>query len=166
MNTPSDHLVLPNWLRAWERFWFAPADPSLLGLIRIACGMITVYTLAVYSFNLQDFMGEHAWHDMTFRDKFRHERPVNTGIPLTPKGTLAPPKDDNDVRELDAFFARFGMDLRVNGLTPPQNEFQKQYAYEYTEKWKFPPPAYPRDEAEREAIDKYIKDFNSDPRLL
>ena len=30
--------------RAWDRFWFTPADPTVLGAIRICCGVITLYT--------------------------------------------------------------------------------------------------------------------------
>ena len=52
---PSETLVMPAPLRGWERFWFAPADPTLLGLIRICCGLITLYTALVYSFELQTF---------------------------------------------------------------------------------------------------------------
>src|SRR6266478_3651905 len=78
MNTPpTDAYVLPRWLRGWEQFWFTPADPTLLALIRICCGMIVVYTLFVYSFKLQEFMGEHAWHDLKLQEQIVHERPMH-----------------------------------------------------------------------------------------
>src|SRR5436853_74549 len=82
MNTPSaDSYVLPRWMRAWEQFWFTPADPTLLALMRISCGMLLVYTLLVYSFSLQEFMGEYGWHDLQLQRERIEERPVQN-IPL------------------------------------------------------------------------------------
>ena len=63
------------WFAGWNRFWFTPADPTLLGLIRICCGLITLYTLIVYSFSLQDFMGEYAWQDLKTRLKQAYDEP-------------------------------------------------------------------------------------------
>src|ERR1051325_8259551 len=77
VSNPAANSYLPAWLRDWEQFWFTPADPTLLALIRIACGMIVVYTLFVYSFRLQEFMGEHAWHDLALQREMMHERPMN-----------------------------------------------------------------------------------------
>jgi hypothetical protein len=158
--------VLPKWLQPWERFWFAPADPSLLALIRFSCGLIIVYTFAVYSLSLQDFMGQYGWHDLELRDQIRHRRPVNTGIPWAPVGVLPEPKDQHEQNELNAYFARYQLDLRVNGLPIPQNDFQKEYLYRYTDDWKVPPPAYPKDEEERAAINAYMEEFKTDPRRL
>ncbi|MDB5340066.1 MAG: hypothetical protein JWN70_5685 [Planctomycetaceae bacterium] len=45
----------------WDRFWFTPADPATIGLLRmLVCGMI-LYTHAVWSLNLNAFFGAHAW---------------------------------------------------------------------------------------------------------
>lgn len=41
--------------RLWHRFWFEPADPILLGLMRILCGWMLFYTLLVWSFDLESF---------------------------------------------------------------------------------------------------------------
>jgi len=46
---------------SWNRFWFTPADPTVLAAIRILTGVITLYTLIAYSFDLQEFVGEDAW---------------------------------------------------------------------------------------------------------
>src|SRR6516225_293395 len=159
MNTPSAaNYVLPRWLRPWEQFWFTPADPTLLGLIRIACGMIVVYTLFAYSFRLQEFMGEHAWHDLQlqrdavenrpvffaplnwteagqlpeaksdFQRQYLHDYRKRWGFPPPPPY----PKDMDEANYLDLFRQKFNIDLRINGLRPPANEAEKSYAEEYT----------------------------------
>jgi hypothetical protein len=45
----------------WERFWYSPADPSLLGLIRIMTGLMLLYTHAVWGLALGDFFSSTAW---------------------------------------------------------------------------------------------------------
>jgi hypothetical protein len=47
--------------RTWDRFWFTPRDPVVLGLIRILAGLMLVYTHAVWSLALGDFLGESPW---------------------------------------------------------------------------------------------------------
>jgi hypothetical protein len=62
---------------AWDRFFFAPADPTTLGLIRICCGLIACYTLIAFSLDLQTFFGEHAWYDLQARTWSRENEPVH-----------------------------------------------------------------------------------------
>ena len=45
----------------WDRFWFTPADPTLLGLIRVLTGLMLVYTHAVWGLDLDDFFGRDPW---------------------------------------------------------------------------------------------------------
>jgi hypothetical protein len=45
----------------WNRFWFTPADPATLGLIRILAGAMLFYTHAVWSLELTAFYGADAW---------------------------------------------------------------------------------------------------------
>ncbi len=47
--------------QAWNLFWYAPADPSLLGLIRVLTGMMLIYTHVVWGLVLDDFFGPTAW---------------------------------------------------------------------------------------------------------
>src|SRR4051812_14534084 len=61
---------------AWNRFWFTPADPTVLGLMRICCGLITFYTFFAYTFDLQALLGEHAWLDLATRQKQYRASPV------------------------------------------------------------------------------------------
>jgi hypothetical protein len=41
----------------WNRFWFAPSDPIALGVLRIAVGLIALYTLATYTPDLERYFG-------------------------------------------------------------------------------------------------------------
>jgi hypothetical protein len=45
----------------WNRFWFAPADPATLGLIRILAGAMLLYTHLVWTLGLTDFFGADSW---------------------------------------------------------------------------------------------------------
>ena len=56
-NQPAETTALPAWMRSWERFWFTPADPTLLGAVRVVTGLITLYTFITYSFMLPDMVG-------------------------------------------------------------------------------------------------------------
>src|SRR5262245_879441 len=48
---------------AWDRFWFKPADPTGLGLIRLCAGLVVLYVHLAYSFGLLDYVGPEAWLD-------------------------------------------------------------------------------------------------------
>src|SRR2546428_7124937 len=65
--------------RAWDRFWFTPADPTVLGAIRICCGLITLYTTLAYAFNPDQFIGPHGWMDVEGRLNEIRDKAVTTG---------------------------------------------------------------------------------------
>jgi hypothetical protein len=46
---------------AWDAFWFTPADPTLLGLLRVLTGLMLLYTHAVWGLVLGDFFGPGGW---------------------------------------------------------------------------------------------------------
>lgn len=46
-------------LGAWHRFWFEPADPLMLGIIRLLCGWMLFYNLTVWTLDLEAFFGDH-----------------------------------------------------------------------------------------------------------
>lgn len=48
-------------LEVWNRFWFEPADPATLGLIRICAGAMLFYTHAVWGLDLMAFFGPSGW---------------------------------------------------------------------------------------------------------
>ncbi len=45
----------------WDRFWFNPADPATLAVIRILAGSMLLYTHLVWGLALTDFFGQHGW---------------------------------------------------------------------------------------------------------
>jgi len=47
--------------RQWDQFWFTPADPTLMGVIRIGTGLMLLYTHAVWGLALDDFFGPKSW---------------------------------------------------------------------------------------------------------
>src|SRR6187402_2958085 len=47
--------------RAWNYFWFTPAEAHTLALIRILGGAMLLYTHAVWTFDLNAFLGPHSW---------------------------------------------------------------------------------------------------------
>ncbi|MFI4873767.1 MAG: HTTM domain-containing protein, partial [Blastopirellula sp. JB062] len=56
-------------VEGWNRFWFTPADPATLGLIRILAGAMLFYTHLVWSLDLNGFMGVDGRfsHELTSR---------------------------------------------------------------------------------------------------
>ena len=129
---------VPTNFSGWNGFWFTPRDPTVLGLIRIACGAITTYTVFSYTFMLQDFMGVNAWYDLPMRLEYMRTRPIVIGplsgrnypaaVPTTPKeqayvdkykqtwGSFPPgpfPKSEQEAIDLDIFKQQFGYDLRL-----------------------------------------------------
>src|SRR5437867_2256291 len=100
-STPKETYFLPAWLRSWEEFWFKPADPTIWAVIRIACGLIVVYTLFVYSFKLQEFMGEHGWHDLSLRnDSVRNQPRTVAPLNWSRSGVLPSPRNDFELKYL------------------------------------------------------------------
>jgi hypothetical protein len=169
MQTPSSDYVLPHWMRSWEEFWFTPANPSVLALMRVSCGLIVVYTLFAYSFNLQDQVGKHAWHDLKFRMEVVRNRP-SIIPPLTQEAiNLVPPSSDEEAKELEAFRNRYGVDLRILGLRPPRTDEERKFVEDYmalAPEPKYPPASYPKDTKEAREILEYMAAQGIDPRRL
>ena len=79
MTTPLDlgnDATTPDWLRAWNRFFFAPVDPTGLGFMRICCGLLVFYITLTYSYDLFSYVGPNAWLDVPAQDYLRKEYPI------------------------------------------------------------------------------------------
>jgi hypothetical protein len=63
-------------VRAWDRFWFRPADPLPLGVIRIFTGLVILYIHLIYSLDLLALVGKDAWVDEKVMERLRKEFPV------------------------------------------------------------------------------------------
>ena len=44
-------------VNGWQRFWFLPRDPATLSAIRIAVGLLLLYTHAVWTLDWDGFFG-------------------------------------------------------------------------------------------------------------
>ena len=82
-NIPSKPATLGETLtsmgRAWERFWFAPANPTTLCVMRVATGLVVLYVMISYCFGLLTYVGPHGWLDRTTIDYMRHK--INIYLP-------------------------------------------------------------------------------------
>ncbi len=65
----------PNLGRQVLNFWFAAADPTTMGFIRIVTGCLILYTHLAYSFDLQNFFGKDSWYDTQSINRERREMP-------------------------------------------------------------------------------------------
>lgn len=61
--------------RRWVDFWFSPADPTMLGFIRIVTGILVLYLHFSYTMDLYRFFGRYGFWGLKYIDKERHEYP-------------------------------------------------------------------------------------------
>ena len=124
---------------AWDRFWFTPADPTVLGAIRFVTGVIALYTMIAYSYDLHDLIGANAWMDLNLRASLYRDGPLQ--------------KITFDWSE----------DVARSAVT----DEEKSYYETYQLKHGSPPPGpYPRSAQEAQAIDDYMAHWGIDPRTL
>jgi hypothetical protein len=48
-------------IQGWDRFFFTPADPTTLGLLRIIFGALLFWDMAVLGIDLRDYLGSDGW---------------------------------------------------------------------------------------------------------
>lgn len=58
---------------AWDRFFFTPADPRPLGLLRIAAGALALWSVGWLGTDLRGFLGAEGWLDQAM---YREARPT------------------------------------------------------------------------------------------
>jgi hypothetical protein len=56
---------------AWREFWFTPADPTPLAVMRILFGGMLLYTHIVWGLNLEGFFGPSGWQSETLVRTFQ-----------------------------------------------------------------------------------------------
>jgi hypothetical protein len=66
---------------AWNRFWFTPADPATLSLIRLLAGALMLYTHFVWSFDLEGFIGPNGYIPVDFLRERIHTPPPTADVP-------------------------------------------------------------------------------------
>ena len=60
-------------VRSWDRFWFAPADPTPACFIRLLGGALAFYVCFCYSWGLLSYVGPHGWVDTRSNDYLLRE---------------------------------------------------------------------------------------------
>jgi hypothetical protein len=70
-------LVRPavRFTEGWKAFWFTPADPTVLGVIRIFAGLVLFYVLVTSKPLLSTLYADDGWIDLGTADVLRHEVP-------------------------------------------------------------------------------------------
>ena len=58
--------------RGWDAFFFTPADPTALGLVRIATGLLAFWSLLVLGLDLHDYFGSEGWAEPTAVRAMQH----------------------------------------------------------------------------------------------
>lgn len=177
--------------RVWNDFFFTPADPTVLGLIRVVCGMVTLYTIFAYCFSLQDFMGENAWYDLKRIHEVVHDQPWQASAldgqesevlnPRTDRERAdlamfvhlhgfrpagAYPDDPNQVAFINEYARKYNADPRAFGLPLPTTPAEFEYLDRYTKRFGLPPPAYELNPAKAKEIEDYIDRNRIDPRRV
>src|SRR5262245_20181170 len=49
--------------RGWDAFFFTPADPTPLGLLRIVAALLAAWSLFILGLDLHAYLGSHGWAD-------------------------------------------------------------------------------------------------------
>jgi uncharacterized membrane protein YphA (DoxX/SURF4 family) len=49
------------WGEAWDRFWFTPADPLPLAVVRIVAGLLLAWSCLVWLMDVDGFFGAQGW---------------------------------------------------------------------------------------------------------
>lgn len=72
VRVPAD--LLGSIRSGWDRFFFTPADPTALGLIRVGVGALLFWNLLVYGLDLFGWLGRQGWANLEVVQFFR-DRP-------------------------------------------------------------------------------------------
>lgn len=79
---------IKNAVEAVDRFFFQPSEPTTLGLMRIATGILMLYVHLVYSVGLTNYVGPYAWVDNSYTSFVRKDY-IQVGPSSNWKDTIA-----------------------------------------------------------------------------
>jgi hypothetical protein len=91
--------IFTRFFRAWERFFFAPADPTPLAVVRICGGLVILYIHLTYCFDLQAFFGKDAWINLETINELRREVPTSR-VPIAWPPSVPQPQSPLTEEEL------------------------------------------------------------------
>lgn len=57
-------LLVTRFGEGWNRFWYAPSDPCVLGFLRVLTGLAACYWVGTYTFDLDRFFGPEGIMDL------------------------------------------------------------------------------------------------------
>lgn len=164
---PNTNSTLSRMAAAWNAFWFSPQDPTLLGLMRIFVGMVTLYTFTVQGFMLYDFLGEDGWYDLRLRREMFHERPVVVPGELlfSPSHVAASlpdaPANDNQITWAEAYKKNWGL---YPPSPHPENQSEADFSFNFRTKHGFDfrmfGLPFPKTAWERKVFDDYMAKYN------
>jgi hypothetical protein len=96
---------------AWCRFWFSPADPTPLCLMRIVTGLLVLYVHVAYTFDLQALFGPDGWYPTAIANRERREFPVFVpSSQWTPRTPFRMPENGDQRHALRVFIENLGSD--------------------------------------------------------
>jgi hypothetical protein len=125
----------------WSRFWFTPAEPTVLGAIRVVVGSVACYTLLASSLDLQDMLGPEAWLNLDMAQMLYREFPQDYGS--------------------------LGWGPQPYPYREPRTATEREYADAYFKRWSVQPPLpYPATPREAQAYEDYHLRWGVDPRLV
>lgn len=109
----SGRLAGQRWA-AWSGFWFTPADPTILGVIRLCTGAMVLWILVAYSSDVEEFLGEDAWYSRSHVNRLRD---AEQGLPKPwQPWTWLPPSAQGDEAPLgpeeQEYFQEWGRNPR------------------------------------------------------
>jgi hypothetical protein len=72
------------WFRNWDRFWFKPSDPVVIGFIRLCTGLVVLYVHLMYTVDLLSYVGKYGWLDENGPGSAAHFLRYDLSFPVQP----------------------------------------------------------------------------------
>jgi hypothetical protein len=95
-------------------FWFKPTDLTTIAAIRIGAGLLFLYILLVYAYDLHKLLGVHAWVDARMSYQQRYENPVwREGTPWIEDRSIPMPDNPKKKEQLEKYWKDWEMDERL-----------------------------------------------------
>jgi len=95
-------------------FWFKPTDLTTLGAMRICAGLLFLYILVIYAYDLHKLLGNHAWVDAKMLHQIRYEQPIwKEGTAWMEDRNIPMPEDAAKKKELNDYWDDWEMDKRL-----------------------------------------------------
>jgi hypothetical protein len=95
-------------------FWFKPTDLTTIGAMRICAGLLFLYILLIYCYDLHKLLGDHAWVDAKMLHQMRDEQPIwKEGTGWVEDRTIGMPENEEERKKLNEYWDDWEMDKRL-----------------------------------------------------